>query len=178
MLFVVPLVTGILLLIPGQTTTALGIEIAAFGLLVGRVFLVLGSAELKDEPRALVVIDRASPRLLVTLALIVGGESALLLLYRGGRRKQLGRRPMSRGEVVRAQSSAATKGDGAARRVSVSAVIGPSQTARTSLRWASPTGHSRDGLRSTAAVSWQTSPEQFAVLLISGNSGFAGLLPT
>jgi hypothetical protein len=45
-LFVVPLATGILLLIPGQTTTALGIEIAAFGLLVGRVLLMLGSAEL------------------------------------------------------------------------------------------------------------------------------------
>jgi modulator of FtsH protease len=76
-LFVVPLVTGILLLIPGQTTTALGIEIAAFGLLVGRVLLMLGSAELKDEPRALVAVDRASPRLLITLALIVCGASLI-----------------------------------------------------------------------------------------------------
>src|SRR3954469_21335169 len=42
-LFVVPLVTGILMLIPGQSTTALGIELAAFGFLVGRVFLALGS---------------------------------------------------------------------------------------------------------------------------------------
>ena len=33
-LFVVPLVTGILLLIPGQGTTALGVEIVAFGALV------------------------------------------------------------------------------------------------------------------------------------------------
>jgi modulator of FtsH protease len=76
-LFVVPLVTGILLLIPGQTTTALGIEFAAFGLLVGRVLLVLGSATLKDEPRALVVMDRVSPRLLITLALIVCGGSLI-----------------------------------------------------------------------------------------------------
>jgi hypothetical protein len=52
-LFVVPLVTGILVLIPGQSATALGIEVAAFGLLVGRVFLMLGSAELEDEPRAM-----------------------------------------------------------------------------------------------------------------------------
>ena len=77
MLFVVPLVTGILLLIPGQTTTALGIEIAAFGLLVGGVFLALGSAELKGEPRAIVVMDRASPRTLVTLALILCGPSLI-----------------------------------------------------------------------------------------------------
>jgi hypothetical protein len=70
-LFVVPLVTGLLLLIPGQTATALGIEIAAFGLLVGRVLVVLGSAELKDEPRAIAVIDRASPHGLITVLLIV-----------------------------------------------------------------------------------------------------------
>jgi hypothetical protein len=83
-LFVVPLVTGILLLIPGQTTTALGIEITAFGLLVGRVIPMLGSAELQDDPRAIVVIDRASPRLLITLAVIVFGAS-LIAGHFGGR---------------------------------------------------------------------------------------------
>jgi modulator of FtsH protease len=77
MLFVVPLMTGALLLIPGQSTTALGIEIAVFGLLVGRVLLALGGVELKDEPRAFVAIDRASPRLLVTLALIACGASLI-----------------------------------------------------------------------------------------------------
>ena len=76
-LFVVPLVTGILLLIPGQTTTVLGVEIAAFGLLAGRVLLALGGAELKDEPRAFVAIDRGSPRLLITVALIVCGGSLI-----------------------------------------------------------------------------------------------------
>jgi len=75
--FVVPLVTGILLLIPGQTTTSLGIEIVVFGLLVGRVLLLLGSAELSDEPRAIIVIDRASPRMLMTIALIAGGASLI-----------------------------------------------------------------------------------------------------
>ena len=82
-LFVVPLVTGILLLIPGETTTSLGIEIVAFGLLVGRVFLAVGSVELKDEPRVLVVIDRVSPRTLVTAALVAGGAS-LIVGHLGG----------------------------------------------------------------------------------------------
>jgi modulator of FtsH protease len=77
-LFAVPLVTGILLLIPGQTATALGIEIAAFGLVVGRALLALGGAKLSDEPRALVVIDRVSPRSLITLALIVCGASLIV----------------------------------------------------------------------------------------------------
>jgi hypothetical protein len=76
-LFVVPLVTGTLLLIPGQSTTVLGIEIVVFGFLVGRVLLALGGVRLEDEPRAIVVIDRVSPRLLVTLALIVGGASLI-----------------------------------------------------------------------------------------------------
>ena len=74
-LFVVPLVTGILLLIPGQSTTTLGIEIAVCGLLVGRVLLMLHSAELNHEPRVLVVIDRLSPRGAITAALIAGGAS-------------------------------------------------------------------------------------------------------
>ena len=77
-LFVVPLVTGLLLLIPGQTTTSLGVEIAAFGLLVGRVLLMLGSAKLKDEPRAIVVIDRLSPRAIITTALIACGASLVV----------------------------------------------------------------------------------------------------
>jgi hypothetical protein len=77
LLFVVPLLTGVLLLIPGQTTTSLGIEIAAFGLLVGRVFLLLGNVELKDEPRAIVLVDRASPRTLITVALVACGVSLI-----------------------------------------------------------------------------------------------------
>jgi len=74
-LFIVPLLTGILLLIPGQGTTALGIEIGVFGLLVGRVLMLLDTGELKGEPRALVVVDRFSPRVLVTVALVAGGAS-------------------------------------------------------------------------------------------------------
>jgi hypothetical protein len=97
-LFVVPLVTGILLLMPGQSTTALGIEIAAFGLLAGRVLLALGSKELKDEPRPIVLIDRASPRLLITLALIFCGASLIAGHFRwallAGRRPH--RRPACR----------------------------------------------------------------------------------
>ena len=58
-LFIVPLVTGLLLLIPGQSTTSLGIEIGAFGVLVGRALWLLDTGELKDEPRAIVF---SSPR--------------------------------------------------------------------------------------------------------------------
>ena len=77
MLFVVPVVTGILLVIPGQSTTTLGIEIAVCGLLVGRVLLMLHSAEIADEPRVLVVIDRLSPRGAITAALIACGASLI-----------------------------------------------------------------------------------------------------
>ena len=76
-LFVVPLMTGMLLLIPGQTTKSLGIELVAFGLLIGRVLLMLRSGELRHERRAIAVIDRVSPRLLITSALIAGGVSLL-----------------------------------------------------------------------------------------------------
>src|SRR4051812_26238456 len=68
---------------PGQSTTALGIEIVVFGLLVGPVLLMLGSADLTDEPRAIVLIDRTSPRLLITLALIVCGASLIAARFGG-----------------------------------------------------------------------------------------------
>ena len=76
-LFVIPVVTGILLLVPGQSTTALGIEIVVSGLLVGRVLLALGHADLEDEPRALVFLDRLSPRIFITIALLAGGASLI-----------------------------------------------------------------------------------------------------
>jgi len=38
---------------------------------------MLGSAELKDEPRAIVLIDRTSPRLLTTVALLACGASLI-----------------------------------------------------------------------------------------------------
>ncbi len=82
-LFTVPLVTGILLLIPGQSTTALGIEIVVFGLLVGRVLLALGTEHVKDEPRSMALIDRISPRVITTIALIAGGAS-LITRHFGG----------------------------------------------------------------------------------------------
>jgi hypothetical protein len=76
-LFVVPLVTGLLLLIPGQSTALLGVEIATFGLLVGRVLLMLGRVELKGDPRAVVLVDRLSPRLIISTAVIVSGASLI-----------------------------------------------------------------------------------------------------
>jgi hypothetical protein len=76
-LFLVPLVTGILLLIPGQSDRALGIEIAAFAFLVGRAFIALGNTELKNEPRAIVILDRVSPRVIVSVTLLVCGVSLI-----------------------------------------------------------------------------------------------------
>ena len=83
LLLFAPLVTGILLLIPGQSTTTLGIEIAVFGLLVLLVLLLLHTAELKDEPRVLVVIDRLSPRGAITAALIACGASLIAARFGG-----------------------------------------------------------------------------------------------
>jgi hypothetical protein len=76
-LFIVPLVTGLLLVVPGQSTTVLGIEIVAFGLLTGRVLLALGSEKVNDEPQAIVLVDRISPRIILTAALIVAGASLI-----------------------------------------------------------------------------------------------------
>lgn len=67
----------------GQTRTSFGIEIAAFGILVGRALLGLGKDELRDEPRAIVVMDRASPRALITFTLVACGAS-LLIGHAGG----------------------------------------------------------------------------------------------
>jgi hypothetical protein len=66
-------VTGLLLLVPVQSTTALAIEIVVFGLLAGRVLLALGSEAVKDEPRSIVLVDRLSPRVVITAALIASG---------------------------------------------------------------------------------------------------------
>jgi modulator of FtsH protease len=76
-LFTMPLVTGLLLLVPGRSTTALGIEIVVFGLLAGRVLLALGGEAVKDEPRSIVLLDRLSPRLVIATALIIAGVSLI-----------------------------------------------------------------------------------------------------
>jgi hypothetical protein len=76
-LFIIPLVTGLLMLVPGQSTTALGIEVVAVGVLAGRTLLALGSEPVKDEPRSIVLVDRLSPRVMITIALIAGGVSLI-----------------------------------------------------------------------------------------------------
>ena len=76
-LFIIPLVTGLLLLVPGQSPTALGIEIVVFGLLAGRTLLALRSEAVKDEPRAMALVDRLWPRMIITAALIAGGASLI-----------------------------------------------------------------------------------------------------
>ena len=57
MLFVIPLVTSILLVIPGQSTTVLGIEIAVFGLRGGRGRVGVSAEPPEGESRALVVMN-------------------------------------------------------------------------------------------------------------------------
>lgn len=49
-LFIVPLVTGILVLIPGQGTAVLGTQLIVFGLLVGRALLALGGGQWTCAP--------------------------------------------------------------------------------------------------------------------------------
>jgi len=77
-LFIVPLVTSILILVPGQSTTVLGIEIVVFGVLVGRVLIALRTETEENESRAMVLIDRLSPRFLTTAGLIIGGTSLIV----------------------------------------------------------------------------------------------------
>jgi hypothetical protein len=76
-LFIIPLVTGLLLLVPGQGTTALGIEIVVFALLAGRTLLALSTESVKDEPRSIVLVDRLSPRIVITAALTAAGVSLI-----------------------------------------------------------------------------------------------------
>jgi hypothetical protein len=82
-LFIIPLVTGLLLLVPGQSTAALGIEIVVFGLLAGRVLLALSSEKVKDEPRSIVLLDRLSPRVIIATALIIAGVSLIVGRFGG-----------------------------------------------------------------------------------------------
>ena len=82
-LFIIPLVTGLLLLVPGQSTRALGIEIVVLGLLAGRSLVALRSQPINDEPRTMVLVDRLSPRVLITTALIVAGASLIVGRFGG-----------------------------------------------------------------------------------------------
>lgn len=82
-LFVVALVSSILLVIPGQSPTTLGVEIVVFGVLVGRTMLALGTERVEDEPRSLTVVDRLSPRLITTVGLIVAGVSLIVGRFGG-----------------------------------------------------------------------------------------------
>ena len=82
-LFIIPLVTSILMLVPGQSVRVLGIEVVGFGVLAGRTLLALRSETLQDEPRSLVLVDRLSPRVIITTALIAGGASLIARRFGG-----------------------------------------------------------------------------------------------
>ena len=52
-------------------------------LLAGRVLLALGSETVQDEPRSIVLVDRLSPRLVITTALIASGASLITRQFGG-----------------------------------------------------------------------------------------------
>jgi hypothetical protein len=78
-LFVVPLVTGVLLLVPGQPSEALAVELAGTGLLAGGGLLRINRPRNRGdrEPPASWLLLRLGPSLAVTVSLVAAGVSLL-----------------------------------------------------------------------------------------------------
>lgn len=83
-LFVVPLVVGIGILIPKQSTTALGLELLLVGLLVGGLLLWLHrpSNRARGELRIAWLLGSLVPSVMVALLTLIGG--ATLIAGQGG----------------------------------------------------------------------------------------------
>jgi hypothetical protein len=83
-LFVTPLLTGILLLVPGQARAALGWELIAAGVVIGGSQLIINhrSGRSDQETRATWIIARAAPPIVTCGCLVVAG--ATLLAQAGG----------------------------------------------------------------------------------------------
>ncbi|MFW3170985.1 hypothetical protein [Geodermatophilus sp. CPCC 206100] len=79
LLFVVPLVVGVLLLVPGQSPSALGVELIATGVVAGTGLLrVNRPANRGDlEPPLSWLLIRLGPSLAVPASLVGGGTSLL-----------------------------------------------------------------------------------------------------
>lgn len=75
LLFVVPLIVGILLLIPGQPRTAAGVELAVTGVLAGAGLLRLNRPADRGrlEPQASWLLIRLGPTVLVPVLLVLAG---------------------------------------------------------------------------------------------------------
>jgi hypothetical protein len=83
-LFVTPLLTGILLLVPGQSRIALGLELLAAGIVIGVSELVINqrSGRSDQETTATWIMARVSPPIVSCGCLAVAG--ATLLAQAGG----------------------------------------------------------------------------------------------
>ena len=86
-LFVVPLISSILLMVPGQPRWVVGTELTVLAVLAGLTIVIVGrnktfSASAKESnsatARALRVLDRSSPNLLTVVFLLASGVTVLV----------------------------------------------------------------------------------------------------
>ena len=76
-LFIFPLLLSFLLVLPGASSTALGVGLVAVAAVVAAVLLLVGRVKRADgantQDRLAQVVDRASPNVLVVVLTLVGG---------------------------------------------------------------------------------------------------------
>lgn len=83
-LFVLPLLLGTWLLVPGQGTTALGLEVITTGLVCGGLLLwLIRPSNRSGEGTTFWLLGSLLPSLAIT-ALTVGGGTTLIIGYGGG----------------------------------------------------------------------------------------------
>jgi modulator of FtsH protease len=84
LLFIVPLVVGILILVPEQSSTALGLELIVTGVVAGGGLLRINRPASRGElePRWSWVLIRLGPSMAITVLPVVAGTS--LLAHAGG----------------------------------------------------------------------------------------------
>ncbi|MFC1405569.1 MULTISPECIES: hypothetical protein [Streptacidiphilus] len=84
-LFVLPLLSSILLMVPGQPSWVLGLELTVLAAAAGTVLIVVGRDKAAGADRAdhsatarfLRLLDHSSPNLLTVLFLLTGGATVL-----------------------------------------------------------------------------------------------------
>jgi hypothetical protein len=81
-LFVVPLLIGLWILIPEQSSTMLGVEVVATGLLGGGLLLRLNSKRAEQETWGAWLLGSYVPSVMVALLTVLGGIT--LIAERGG----------------------------------------------------------------------------------------------
>ncbi|HEY8473487.1 MAG TPA: hypothetical protein VIL37_12745 [Natronosporangium sp.] len=73
-----PVILAMLLLVPEQSTTALGLELVVLGALVGLVLLALSRSRTGQERIGSYLLSRLVPSLVFSLAILVAGLTLLL----------------------------------------------------------------------------------------------------